>query len=211
MSVKICMCMKQAVKDFYTENSKNRFESRGGEEDVVPEYLSMLDDFSDLLPNSALFLDCGCGVGRDIRYLLRETSFSVIGADISKEQLSYTKSDAPVVQSDMSKLPFNSDCFHGIWVPNAIFYLPTEDIKGTLTEFGRVLTEDGHIAIGFKVSDETERANLERWGMEAPYNRFTYDEAKQLVTQFQFSIDKEYLNEINDEEQFLTLFCRAEC
>ena len=78
------------------------------------------------LSKGTCLLDLGCGPGQDTRYLRRK-GFHVYGVDLTLSFLRAAKIRAPrlpVVQSDMTSLPFPQQVFDGIWAAASVIHLP---------------------------------------------------------------------------------------
>ncbi|MCK5594269.1 MAG: class I SAM-dependent methyltransferase [Candidatus Aenigmarchaeota archaeon] len=110
--------------------------------------------FIDTAKDSSLFLDIGCGNGRNSLYAIQK-GFTVIASDISIGQLNIVKSkaetenqDISLIQCDAISLPLKSKSFDRIMFIAAIHHLPTEveRIK-SLVEIKSLMRPDGRALI----------------------------------------------------------------
>lgn len=113
-------------------------------------------DFLDTLESDTTILEIGCGNGKNMLYR-NDLHFS--GIDISKEQVEICKAKKlNVIQSNMTKLPFEDNSFDSIICIATYHHLASdEERKESLYEIYRVLKKDG-------------KALLCVWAMEQPEN-----------------------------------------
>jgi ubiquinone/menaquinone biosynthesis C-methylase UbiE len=103
-----------------------------------------LTKFGSLLKGKKI-LDVGCGVGRDVEYLM-EDGFDVIGIDISKNMISEAKKNVPkgkFIIMDFRKMKFKDKSFDGIWSMASLQHIDRREIINVLKEFNRVLHNGG--------------------------------------------------------------------
>jgi ubiquinone/menaquinone biosynthesis C-methylase UbiE len=108
-----------------------------------------LETFIKFLPDKKLVLDVGCGCGRDTRYLI-ERGINTIGIDLSKgiiEQARRFVPKATFIQMDMRKLEFEELSLSGILAMASVFHIPKRQMPDLLTDFRRILKNDGLIYI----------------------------------------------------------------
>jgi len=103
-----------------------------------------------------IFLDLGCGVGRNSIYLGKE-SFDVIGVDISRSALKKAKVWSKIegvpnvmfLRASMTNLPFARQAFHAVISVSVIHHALKKDIEKTIEEISRVLIDDGPFLANF--------------------------------------------------------------
>jgi len=97
-----------------------------------------------------VFLDLGCGVGRNSIYLARE-GFNVVGIDISRGALKKTKmwskiegfQNVTVLRASMTNLPFIGRTFHAVISTSVIHHASKEDIEKATEDIKTVLKDNG--------------------------------------------------------------------
>jgi len=96
-----------------------------------------------------IFLDLGCGVGRNSIYLGKE-GFDVIGVDISRSALKKAKAwskiervNVMVLRASMTNLPFVRQAFHAVISVSVIHHALKKDVKTTIEEIRTVLKDNG--------------------------------------------------------------------
>jgi len=97
-----------------------------------------------------IFLDLGCGVGRNSIYLGKE-GFDVIGADISRSALKKAKGwskiegvpNLMVLRASMTNLPFVKQAFHAVISVSVIHHALKKDVEKTIEEIRTVLKDNG--------------------------------------------------------------------
>lgn len=82
-------------------------------------------------------LDAGCG-GEP----LTDEAVTVVGLDFSREQLARV-TETPVVQGDMTRLPFAANTFHGVTAFFSMIHIPLDERETTYAELARVLQPNG--------------------------------------------------------------------
>jgi len=153
-----------------------------------------------------IFLDLGCGVGRNAIYLGKE-GFDVIGVDISRSALKKAKAwskiecvpNVMVLRASMTNLPFVRQAFHAVISVSVIHHALKKDIKKTIEEISRVLIDNGHFlanllsdkdyryGIGEKLENGTFRIleNLEGAQFEEVHHFFSEKEILTLLAGFE--------------------------
>lgn len=196
------MVEESEIKDFYDKSAEHRYEKRGNIDQVVNEYVDMLDAFISYLLGKRV-LDVGCGVGRDQRYMTSE-GLECIGIDISKGQLEFSNRGYSF-QMDMSRIGFKKDSFSGVWCPNAIFFQDMDDAQNTVNEFCRCLDKNGICALGFKIGNETSVSEMNRHGDNVEYMMYSKSDAFNLLSGTKLSQFDTFENRVGDRT-FLTIF-----
>jgi ubiquinone/menaquinone biosynthesis C-methylase UbiE len=110
------------------------------------------DIFLKLLPRDGYILDAGCGPGNISRLLIAK-GFSVIGVDLSAEQIRIARErvqEATFLEMDIRKLSFKDSSFDGVYSAYSLMHIPNEDVLPTLREFYRVLKPKGCLFLAAK-------------------------------------------------------------
>lgn len=103
---------KDDVRRAYDDLAPVHAEQRTGDGDGT----DILAEFLDSLSESPRVLDAGCGQGTPILARLASEA-APVGLDFSRGQLSLAAEsvpDAPLLQGDMTTLPFESDTFDAV-------------------------------------------------------------------------------------------------
>jgi ubiquinone/menaquinone biosynthesis C-methylase UbiE len=124
-------------------------ESYASKRSASDRELAILDQFLQSDDTLTRVLDAGCGQGRPI---LRRTSRSAaaVGVDFSRAQLrlaSEAVPSTPLVQADMTALPFRDGVFDAVLAYHAIIHVPLADHEAVLDEFARVLRDGGRLLL----------------------------------------------------------------
>ncbi|WP_415381443.1 class I SAM-dependent methyltransferase [Halosimplex sp. TS25] len=97
-------------------------------------------------------LDVGCGPGWESA-AFAEAGFDAVPFDLTERFLEQTRErlpDASVVRGDMRALPFADDAFDGLWACASLLHVPESEVPATLTDFERVLADDGVVLVSLK-------------------------------------------------------------
>ncbi|MGE5703098.1 MAG: class I SAM-dependent methyltransferase [Clostridia bacterium] len=136
------------MMDDYVAKNREAFDRLGAAatnvDDLIKIALQELPAFQMLLAGGKV-LDLGCGVGHD-SLRLRRHRLDVQGLDISEAMLAEAKRSVEGVefrQGDFRELPFEADCFDGVWANGTLFYVTPEDLLKTLQEVVRILKPSG--------------------------------------------------------------------
>lgn len=179
--------MKKDVKNAYDQIA----ETYDKETDASTVYGldSIIKNFVDLLSGN-IILDAGCGGSPFII-----SDFSTVGLDISRKQM--LQSDyKPLIQGDMSNLPFKDSSFDGIVSFYALIHIPIDEHKRVLEEFRRVLKDDGVILVSEGL-DEWQGEN-ENWlgeNVEMKWDVAGQDKTRQQIKETGFKIYNENIVE----------------
>jgi demethylmenaquinone methyltransferase/2-methoxy-6-polyprenyl-1,4-benzoquinol methylase len=96
------------------------------------------------LSPTGLVLDLACGTG-DLSRLARKEGYRVIGADLSAGMLAANRAGVPVLEADVSRLPFADATFDGVVCGYALRNFT--DLAVALTETARILRPGGRLAV----------------------------------------------------------------
>jgi SAM-dependent methyltransferase len=108
----------------------------------APAAANNAEDLVHLLgPGHGSCLDLGCGTGQYLK-AIESTGRTVVGVDLSADQLRLAQSRAPrVARADMARLPFRDGAFRTVtamWISTDV-----EDVTAVLAEAARVLEPAG--------------------------------------------------------------------
>ncbi len=111
--------------------------------------MDILAEFLSTLPAESRTLDAGCGQGIPV---LREATATTTGygLDFSREQLQLAAenlSDVPLLQADITHLPFDDGVVDAIVAYHTLIHLPLDDQETAIAEFSRVLRPSGQLLL----------------------------------------------------------------
>lgn len=130
--------------------------------DRMPVERAVLGLFSELVHaacSGTTVGDIGCGTGRLAPYLSAQ-GFTVHGVDLSPEMVRVARRDQPghdFEVADLRSLPFADASLDGALGWYSLMYLTPEDRTVAFGELARVVKPGGHVAIAYKVGDDTVR------------------------------------------------------
>lgn len=160
-------------------------------------FIDLLTQFAESLPEDSTVLDVGSGTGRDIAYLKQNYSNITggIGLEIAENMVERSGELNPTpeyVQADATSIPLPDNSVEGVWCPATVFLLDYDNMVSAVNEIFRVLTEDGHAMIGFKLGDNKSREEgyhtRERWDEELTYYYLNEESTIELVENAGFSV-----------------------
>lgn len=128
----------------------------------MPYERAVLDLFAEWtrdLDGDLAVADIGCGTGRLTPYLAGH-GLVPRGLDLSEEMVAIARADHPgfVFQTgDLRQLPYEDGELAGAVCWYSLMYLPPEDRGRAYGELARVVRPGGHLAIAYKVGDDTRR------------------------------------------------------
>ncbi|MFC4543109.1 class I SAM-dependent methyltransferase [Halosolutus amylolyticus] len=134
---------KTAVRDAYDALA----DTYAAERSIAGDELDILDAFADSLPAGPRVLDAGCGQGTPVLRRLDDAA-TATGLDFSREQLDLaagTVPGAPLVQGDMTRLPFRDDAFDAVTAIHSLIHVPLAAHGTVADEFARVLAPGGRL------------------------------------------------------------------
>jgi SAM-dependent methyltransferase len=104
-----------------------------------------VEEFAGLVPLGGSVLDLGCGAGVPSTRRLAE-SFSVVGVDISAEQIARARRNVPraeLLQADMRRVDFRAGSFDRVCSLYSIAHVPREDHAPLVASIRRWLRPGG--------------------------------------------------------------------
>ena len=140
------------------------------------EQLSKWKLVKSLIPIKGLVLDAGCGTG-----LVTKELSNVIGVDVSIELLKQCDSNLRVVCADVEYLPFKDKTFDTI-----VSFTVLQNVDGivkAVSEFRRVLKEDGHILITVLGKNE-KKVSIIRNALKKMFKKIKEENVKNDVAFF---------------------------
>lgn len=149
----------------------------------------------DRLPDEPHVLDAGCGNGRPVLAALARKG-SAVGLDFSREQVRRAAVDvptAPVVQGELSRLPFPADSFDGLTAYHSLIHVPLAEHATVIEEFARVL-EPGGWALLSEGSEEWSGSNSD-WidtGIEMHWSLAGPEATRSQLREAGFVIENEW-------------------
>lgn len=114
-------------------------------------HLFFLDKFAELAKGKVL--DLGSGPGRDA-VLLNQRGLAVTCLDASQTMAEMSrKIGFDSVVADMESIPFQDNCFDGVWAYTSLLHVPKSDFFKSVREIKRVLKNQGVFALGMIEGD----------------------------------------------------------
>lgn len=153
------MTDREQVRDAYDEIAETYDDQR----DDDPPETGVLDSFLDCLPDDPRVLDAGCGSGEPITDRLSRVA-TVAGLDFSRSQLELAAERlprTPLVQGDLTALPFRDDAFDGLVSAYAVIHVPWEEHGTVFGEFHRVLRPSAPLLVS--VGSDDWEGSTEDW------------------------------------------------
>lgn len=178
---------------------------------VDPLQTKHLKKFVTLLPKNANILDAGCGPGRGVKFFI-ENGFQAIGIDISDKMLEIARKKTPngiFKKMNMENLEFENNSFDAIWSAYSLIHVEKKKIKKVLSEFKRVLKEDGIIfMIVFEGRGEKIIPDFLDPNEKLFFNYFQKKELENLLKSKGFEIIKSTVEIDMDKLPVITLYAK---
>lgn len=131
--------------EYYQSNAKKFFD-----ETVSVDLTDLYHPFLELMPETGLILDAGCGSGRDTRFFLRQ-GFNVVAFDNSAEMVTlasdFTGQDCLLLSFD--DIQFENK-FDGVWACASMLHVPKNNMINVLNKLCTALKPDGILYTSFK-------------------------------------------------------------
>lgn len=179
--------MKDVTRATYDQIAPHFAEVNGQMPDNL---INDLRTFVEHTSPNGLYLDLGCGAGRDIAWFETQ-NLKMIGADFSSGMLNQARKvvHGPLTQMDMRSLGFDDSSFDGIWCNAALLHLSKAEAAGCLRELRRVLRDKGILDLAIQQGEgEVLEINPYTQSGERFFARYTMDEMSSLLIAHQFSI-----------------------
>jgi ubiquinone/menaquinone biosynthesis C-methylase UbiE len=202
---------RREIRDAYDVIAADHDERR----DRDTAELSLVDDLLESLPSDPTILDAGCGAGEPITTHL-DARASVVGLDFSTGQLRLARdrlsSQTPLVQGDMTALPFGADRFDAVTSIYAVIHVPSERHRAVFAEFARVLRPSGRFLV--TVGETDWSGTNENWlgfGATMHWDMPGVDRAETLLSEVGFTVtDRTSILDDFGEESGYKTFLTAE-
>lgn len=151
--------------------------------DRTPADRAVLDLFCELVVTAGeepAVGDIGCGTGRLAPYLARHGVIPT-GVDLSPEMVRTAQRDHPGFvfrTGDLRELPFADDELTGVVCWYSLMYLPQEDRTAAYRELARVVRPGGHLAMAWKLGDDTVRRAGRATGLDVEFDIWWHSETE---------------------------------
>lgn len=145
------------VKDCYNQTAKEYAEEFLHELEYKPFDRSILDRFSDKLPEASLIYDFGCGPGQTTKYIYDKNRHQVIGLDFSENTIRLAGQNFSEIEffvDDMLGSKMATGSANGILAFYAIVHFTYLEVEQALREWFRLLKPDGLCLFSFHVGEE---------------------------------------------------------
>jgi ubiquinone/menaquinone biosynthesis C-methylase UbiE len=129
-----------------------------------------------LIPIKGLVLDAGCGTG-----IITKELGNVIGIDVSLELLKQCESSLRVLCADVEYLPFKDKTFDTI--VSFTVLQNVDDVSRAVSEFKRVLKEDGHLLVTV-LSKNEKKVSIIRGALKKVFKKIKEENVKNDVAFF---------------------------
>lgn len=180
---------RATVRTTYDNISNWYLEWVGSHKSPRERYVKMLLEYSPTSPSSVLEL--GCGPGIPVLRMLLDHGSTVIGNDISTQQLKLAKKRCPeaeLIPGDMSLLSFACEAFDGIICFYTLFHLPRAEQKGFVKRIHSWLKPGGLFLCNFAAIDE-EAIHGEFLGHGMFWSSFGLENNQSMLEEVGFEID----------------------
>lgn len=141
--------LQKETLDYYQSNAEKFFDDT-----VSIDLTDLYYPFLELMPETGLILDAGCGSGRDTRFFLRQ-GFDVVAFDNSSEMVKlashFTGQDCLLLSFD--DINFENK-FDGVWACSSMLHVPKSNMINVLNKLCTALKHDGILYTSFKYGDD---------------------------------------------------------
>ena len=154
---------------------------------VRDKYLNVL---TESLPAGAWILELGCGAGVPMSKCLAR-QFSVVGVDISREQLLLATNNVPeagLVLADMTRLCFKDNAFDAVAAFYSITHVPRNEHFQLLADIYRILRPGGKLVATMGAGDLPDSVEQDWLGIPMFFSHFDGSRNDALFTKAGFDI-----------------------
>lgn len=166
-------------------------------------YLNKLHSL--LQPNSKV-LDLGCGSGRPVAQFMVEHGHSVVGLDISKEQIKLAKKFVPTgifEVKDMSRLEPKEYTVAAVVSFYAIFHTPREQHQQLFETINTFLPTGGFLLVSMGAFEW--EGSEEFYGVEMHWSQYGKETNTKIVREAGFTILLDEIDTSGDEQHQILL------
>ena len=177
---------KQRVREAYNQIATEYLAARMASHHDV----QLLEELVEGLPHGARVLDAGCGAGIPVTRFLSQ-HFSVLGVDISDEQIRLARTAVPsatFIRKDLVKLGLDDASFDSIVCFYAIFHIPFTEHGEVLTNFFRLLRPGGVLLICLANSSSELEGEEEFFGESMYYSAPAVADSVALLAEAGFDL-----------------------
>ena len=140
---------QEETLEYYQSNAKKFFDAT-----VSVDVTDLYTPFLELMSDTGLILDAGCGSGRDTRFFIRQ-GFKVIAFDNSSEMVKlasdFTSQDCLLLSFD--DINFENK-FDGVWACSSMLHVPKNDMINVLNKLCTALKNSGILYTSFKYGND---------------------------------------------------------
>ena len=140
-----------AVADAYADRFANELDHKPFDREI-------LDGFAELVEDTGVVVDLGCGPGQVAAYLAVR-GVAARGVDLSPGMIARAQQRHPHLSfqvGDMRDLAFDDESLAGIAAFYSILHIPRDDVPAVLGELHRVLRRGGLLLVAFHLGDRIE-------------------------------------------------------
>jgi SAM-dependent methyltransferase len=141
--------LQKETLDYYQSNAEKFFDDT-----VSIDLTDLYYPFLELMPETGLILDAGCGSGRDTRFFLKQ-GFDVVAFDNSSEMVKlashFTGQDCLLLSFD--DINFENR-FDGVWACSSMLHVPKSNMINVLNKLCTALKHEGILYTSFKYGDD---------------------------------------------------------
>lgn len=179
---------KTAVRRGYDELSAE-YDREGGS----LRWSELRADLVADVPDDGRVLDAGCGTGRPV--LAELADLERVGLDFSRSQLDLARERVacPLVQGDMTRLPFRAATFDAVTAFHSVIHVPSEEHLACYREFARVLRPGGQLVV--TVGEDAWVGENDDWldtGVRMAWSFPDLEESRAFLREAGFEVVSEY-------------------
>ncbi len=148
--------------------------------------VALLAEIHSRIRPAARILDVGCGSGVPVARCLVALGHSVVGVDISFEQLTLARTHVvslKATEGEMLTLPIGNDSLDALVSYYAVIHVPREDHAGVFGEFHRVLRAGGWALVCIGSNDNPGDRDDDSWlGTPMYWSHYDADATVDLIS-----------------------------